>query len=109
MADLPALPLAYVESFVRNLTILAHQVPKCDLHSDQNANCSACETHITETLHPVHDFSCAPVFLALIQVRETFPGALMIYHTSAMVRHDAETGRFRDNPQGHRMGWINRM
>ncbi len=32
----------------------------------------------------------------------------MVYHTSAMVRHNADTGRF-PGPNSHKLGWINRM
>ena len=63
IASQPTLPIAYINSFVTNLTLAAREAKK------------------------------------------HFPNSLVVFHTSAMVRHETEHGKTID---GHR-GWINRM
>lgn len=58
----------------------------------------------TLPLSYIHSFM-ENLTLAAREVRKHFPTSLIVYHTSAMVRHETESGRTTD---GHR-GWINRM
>ena len=44
-----------------------------------------------------------------LQVRETFPSALIVYHTACMVRHRDDTGRAVVGPNNDRRLWISRM